>query len=128
MGSKRMENQTQGHLIDAIAAFFAKFWTWFFYIFMGLLGKIGLILRGEKKQTFIQDISSLMIAGFVGYLAAVWCMYKYPVPAGGYSIQGAIVVPMATLLSDRVISFILNVNWDPVLEFITKVFKKDKLD
>ena len=117
-----MENEN--HFTNEIVAFFSKWWIWFFYVFMGLIGKMAIILGSGKKRTVVEDISSLLVAGFVGYLSAIWCIYKYPAIQGGYSIQGAIVVPMATLLSDRIMTFLLNVNWVPIMEILIGKKKK----
>lgn len=115
-----MEHQEQHRLVPEIIAFFTKF-TWVLYIGVGLLGKIGLMMQGQKKQTLWQIIGNLIGAGFVGYLAAMWCMYKYPCTDKGCSIESAIIVPLATLLSDRVITLLMNINWKEVFQIITGV-------
>jgi hypothetical protein len=122
MEHSKMEKQD--HLIDLILEFVVKWWAWGAYIFIGMVGRVGLMLRRKVKTSIIEDISSLLIAGFIGYLATIWCMYKYPAPDGKYSIQGAIIIPMATLLSDRLMAFLLNINWIPLFEILTG--KKDE--
>jgi len=118
-----MESQ-QHDIINQIWAFFAKTWTWFFYITIGLIGKLGLMIRDDKKANTWAMIGSVMLAGCVGYLAAIYCMANYPAPEGGYSSVGAIVVPMATLLSDKVITILLNLNWTPIIEAISGLKNK----
>ena len=120
--------EKQDHLIDLILEFVVKWWAWAAYIFIGLMGKIGLMLRRKVKTNIIEDVSTLLIAGFIGYLATIWCMYQYPAPQGGYSIQGAIFIPMATLLSDRLMSFLLNINWIPMFEILTGKKVEDNKD
>ncbi len=118
-----MEKNT---IFSEAVAFFTKTWAWFFYVAIGLIGKVGLMLQKKKKSTGWELLGTTLIAGFVGYLATIYCMIHYPINETGYSVQGAIIVPMATLLSDRVMSFLWNFNWLPILEsIIGRKFKND---
>lgn len=112
-----MEKDTSSLVNEAIA-FFTKTWAWFFYIAIGLIGKFGLMLQNKQKSNGWELLGTTLIAGFVGYLATIYCMVHYPPNDTGYSVQGAIIVPMATLLSDRVMSFLWNFNWTNILEMI----------
>lgn len=117
--SRHMEKNSS-HLIDAVYTFLIKSWAYCGgYIVIGLIGKVGLMLRKPKSSSILEDLGSLLVAGFVGYIAAVFCFYKYPPEPGGYSVQAAFIVPMATLLSDRIMTFLLNVNWIPLIELLT---------
>ncbi len=113
-------------IVNQIFDALAKWWVWILYVGIGIIGKIGMYLRGDKKETIWQHIGSVFLACFGGFLATVWCMGHYPAPTGGYSLEGAIIVPTATLLSDRLTVILWNANWVAIIELLTGKKIKDK--
>lgn len=113
-------------IVDSIWAVIVKWWVWGFYMLIGLMGKIGMYLRGERHESIGQQIGSILLGFFGGFLAMFYCMGKYPPPEHGYSIQGAIIVPVVTLLSDRLAVILWNVEWIKFIEILTGKKLTDK--
>lgn len=126
MDNSKIMPEKDASLWAEILNFFTKSYTWILFIGVGMVGKFGMYFRSSKRDTGWQILGSTFIAGFVGYLASVWCMNNYPISEGGYSRQGAFIVPMATLLSDRVIMFLMNINYTVILERVIEVTIKNK--
>ena len=110
--------------MDAKQDFFAQFliwltkwWAWAAWIAIGMVGKIGLSLYNGEKLSFWKFMGSTMVACFVGYVASILCMEHCP-------SQGAFIVPIATLTSDRIVMMIMAFNWNPVAELLINRFKK----
>lgn len=80
--------------------FLTKWWAYFAYIGIGLLGKFGLDIYNKKIMKFWYVISSAILACFVGYLTSIWCVAHK-------NTNAAIIVPISTLFWDKVISFLL---------------------
>lgn len=99
--------------INAIYEFLSKWWAWIFYIAIGMAGKFGLDMMKQKKMSFWQLIGSACISCFIGFMAASYCMSYAPK-------LGPFIVPIATLISDRVILFLFAINYTPILESIFK--------
>lgn len=106
---KNMDNKQD--LLQQIAEFLGKWWAWAAWVVMGLVGKMGIDLSKNRKMNFWQWVGSTMVGCFVGYLACVFCQANYPK-------QGALIVPIATLISDRVMMFLLSMNWTPIIEIV----------
>lgn len=101
------KNKKMEFIKEEIWAFFSKFYVWILYVFIGLLAHVSHILAGKQKPTTLQFFSSMGIAIFVGYLSSAWCIANAPE-------QGKYIVPIATLLSDKVLSWIMT-NWKLIL-------------
>lgn len=72
-----------------------KWYLWASYILLGVLGKISYDLVRGRKISLIQSLGSTGISIFVGVLASMWCVKHSP-------DNGAFIVPVATLLSDKI--------------------------
>lgn len=99
--------------------FFTKIWVWVVVIFMGLAGKFGLYMLGDKKLSFIQLCGSFLIAASVGITVAIICYLYYPAPPGGISIQGAVFIPISGILSDRIAMFVMAMNGDKAIKIMS---------
>lgn len=128
MGNDSIHKMEKDHssIITDICAVIAKWWVWGFYIFIGLMGKIDMYLRGDRHENIWQQLGSVLLGFFGGFIAMFFCMQNYPAPAGGYSLQGAIIVPIATLLSDRLAVILWNVEWVRIIEIVTGKKMSDK--
>ena len=124
------------YYLNELLDFCTKIWVWIVLILMGLAGKFGLYLLGDKKLSFLQLCGSFMVASTVGIVTAFACYKYYPAPPGGISIQGVIFIPVSGILSDRIMLFIMAINaekavafveskdWMAIFKILTK--KKDK--
>lgn len=130
MDNKTLHKMEKDHssIIEGIWSSILKWWVWGLYIGVGLMGKIGMYLRGGKKESRGQQIGSILLGFFGGFLAMFYCMEHYPDPEGGYSIQGATIVPIVTMMSDRLAVILWNVQWIKIIEIISgrKLTDKDK--
>lgn len=104
-----MENKQD--IINQVVEFIDKWWAWAAWVAIGIVGKMGIDLTRNHKMNFWQWLGSTMSACFIGYLACVFCQANYPK-------QGALIVPIATLISDRIMMFLLSVNWTPIIEIV----------
>jgi len=104
--------------------FFTKIWSWVFLVFIGLVGKFGLYLQSGQKYNGWKLLGSTLIAAFVGYLASIYCIEHYPCD-NGFNHQAAFIVPIATLMSDRLMLLIISVNWTNVIQLVIKKNKKE---
>lgn len=92
-------------------AFCSKWWVWLCYIGIGIMGKIFNDLRRKRRMTFWQAIGGVGIAGFVGYLASIWCIKHNP-------YGGAYIVPIATLLADKILMYLLALNYQAIFDVV----------
>lgn len=91
-------------LKEEIVAFFSKVWVWGLYILIGLIGKFSHDLIMRKRITWVQAFASIGIALFCGFIASVVCMNNFPA-------QAAYIVPIVTLLSEKIIVAIFAVDY-----------------
>jgi hypothetical protein len=78
--------------------------VWGVYILIGIIGKFSHDLIMGKRLTWVQVFASIGIALFCGFLASVICMHNFPDKA-------AYIVPIATLLSEKIVVAILAVDY-----------------
>lgn len=125
------------YYLNEFADFFTKIWVWVVMILMGLAGKFGLYMIGDKKLSFLQLCGSFVVASTVGVVTAVTCYKMYPAPPGGISIQGAIFIPISGILSDRIMLFIMAMNGEKAMKLMSNkkvtsilkiIFSKSKKD
>lgn len=95
---------------EEVVAFFSKFYVWGLYVFIGLIAHISHILAAKEKPSRLQFFGSMGTALFVGYLASAWCIANAPE-------KGKYLVPVATLLSEKILSWILT-NWKKLLNLV----------
>lgn len=92
-----------------IVTFFSKVWVWLLYILMGLMAKYSYdIIRG-KRITLAQAFASAGIALFVGFIASVVCINN------DMEREGMWIVPIATLLSEKIVMALFAINWNDLL-------------
>jgi hypothetical protein len=99
--------------------FLTKALGWLVWITIGVAAKLAFDSRAKqltKRDVIIKSILSI----FCGYLAAVLCD-KY-----GYEEWGKIVVPVATLLGEGVIMYVMT-NWKKWIDpFLPPLFRQVK--
>ena len=89
---------------EEIVAFFSKIWMWGLYIFIGIIGKFSHDLIMRKRITWVQAFASIGIALFCGFIASVVCMHNFP-------NQAAYIVPISTLLSEKIVVAVFAVDY-----------------
>lgn len=89
---------------EEIVSFFSKIWVWGLYILIGVIGKFSHDLIMGKRLSWVQVFASIGIALFCGFIASVVCMNHFPEHA-------AYIVPISTLLSEKIIVAILAVDY-----------------
>lgn len=89
---------------EEITAFFSKIWVWGVYILIGIIGKFSHDLIMGKRLSWLQIFASIGIALFCGFIASVICMNNFPDKA-------AYIVPIATLLSEKIMVAILAIDY-----------------
>lgn len=100
--------------------FITKWWVWFCYIGIGVIAHISNMLMSSKKRTFKQIMASVGAALFVGYLTSVYCIVHFPE-------EGKYIVPIATLSADKIVDFLVNLDWKSIINnLINSGGKKDK--
>lgn len=119
---EKINNDILGDILNTLT----KVWLWVAMVGIGIVGKFGIYLQSGQKHSTWKLIGSTMIAGFVGYLASIYCMTYYPSHDGGLNKQGAIIVPIATLMSDRLMMVILSINWTSIIDAIVAKSIKDR--
>ncbi len=131
-----MEKGVWDELLKTIVNLLSKSGTYILLIFLGVGGKIGLYLIGDKKLSIWHLIGSTLLAITVGITVAIICMKHFPAHDGSISVQAALLVPCATLLSDRIVMFIMaaslekttklltSKDWIAIFKIITKGDKK----
>ncbi|MBL7720129.1 MAG: hypothetical protein JNL72_14930 [Flavipsychrobacter sp.] len=92
--------------LEEIVTFFSKWWVYLIYIFIGIVGKFSWELSRKKRITFAGAISTVGISGFIGYISSVYCQNN------SLEDKAAYIVPICTLLSDKIISYLVfRVKW-----------------
>lgn len=90
---------------QGISEFFYKWWVWLFYILIGMVGKFSYDLGTGKKLSWTKILSSAGIALFVGFISSAICLYN------GWNEQAQYVVPIATLLSEKIVLALFSVDY-----------------
>lgn len=103
---------------DALA-FFTKWWSYCFYVFLGVMGKFSFDILRKKKISLWYLIGATGLACFVGFLSSIWFMAHYPL----YAPYG---VPIATLFSDKILMYCAALNWKPLLDSLYGIFTTTK--
>lgn len=79
------------------------------WVLLGLIGMFSSDLLKNKKFTIWYIIGCTGVAVFVGYISGVWAFAHC-------KEQAPIYVPVATLLSNNIISAILAINYPALLQ------------
>lgn len=105
--------EVKNELWAALLKLWGSISTWFLLIGLGLLGMIGHNLHTGKKMSFARYLGSIMVAIFVGILTSILCYVKQ------WDRLGTILVPVMTLVSEKVILAIYSFEWqNSIKEFI----------
>lgn len=107
-------------LKDELIAFFSKSWALFLYVIIGLIGKLSYDLLYGRKMTWWQVIASIGIALFTGFVAAAICT-KY-----GWEDHAKFVVPIATLLSEKLIVAAFSLDYKGIFADLVAIFTKNR--
>jgi len=110
----------QGSILVELFNLLVRAQVWFFYILIGMIGKLGMMMQSHKKTSGWEKVGSVLVAGFIGAMASVLCAIHFPVTEGHYSLQAAILVPMATVFSENVMTFLLNGGWNSLMKIFMK--------
>lgn len=89
---------------DEIASIFNSAWKLFCLIMLGLIGKFSIDVITGRRITLLQAFASAGIAVFVGVVANFMCEYNE------LQRQSNFIVPVATLMSDKLITAIMALN------------------
>lgn len=116
------------NIINEIWELLTKTWIWLSLVGIGIVGKFGMYLQSGKNQSLWALVGSTLIAGFIGYLASIYCMIHYPCEVGKLNREAALIVPVATLMSDRLITIVSSLNWTTIIELLLQKSAKDKKD
>lgn len=90
---------------------------WIISISIGVVAKLA-FERGKKKLSWVEIMVIVALSVFSGYMAAVYCEYK------GWHEAGRIVVPLATLLGQGFINYIMS-NWRKWIDKLIPLLMKD---
>jgi hypothetical protein len=99
--------------------FLTKWYLWLCYVLVGVIAHISNMVLMNKRRTLAQAIASVCLAGFVGYLAAVYCITYCPE-------QGKFIVPIATLSSEKVVNGLMSIDWRGIIETVFKTKSNDE--
>jgi hypothetical protein len=100
--------------IDQIIESFCKWWVWFAYIFVGMVGKFSYDYGSGKKFSWAKILSSVGIALFVGFISSSICIYN------GWTEEARYIVPIATLLSEKLVWALFAVDYKQIMSEIAK--------
>lgn len=88
-------------LSDELASLFTSIWKLTALILLGIVGKFSYSYLTGKRITPVQAISTIGLAVFVGVIAGVLCRKM------DFEEQAIWIVPIATLMSDKIIIAIM---------------------
>lgn len=90
---------------DEIVTGLSKVWTWGLYILLGIMGKFSYDALSGRKMSFLLSLAIAGLSVFVGIIVALICIQYEMVKAG------AIIVPIATLLSEKLVVALYAYDW-----------------
>lgn len=89
-----------------------------FVIFMGVAGKVGLYLIGDKKLSGRQLFGSLLISFSIGCSSAIICKQIFPSPPGSISYNSVGIIVLSCIFSDRLLIFIMSADKNKLFEVL----------
>lgn len=96
-------------IFEEVVNFFSKWWVYLFYVLIGIVGKFSWDISRRKRITFLGAMSTVGISGFIGYISSVYCYNN------GYTDKAAYIVPICTLLSDKILTYVVfRVKWKEI--------------
>ena len=103
---------------EEIISFFTKWCVYLFYILIGIVGIFSWDISRRKRISLLGAVSTVGLSGFIGYLSSVYCQNNH------LEDKAAYIVPICTLLSDKIISYlVLRIRWNEIRDAI---FNPDK--
>lgn len=104
-------NQDQQHmnLVDTLWKAMYKYGMWIAWVILGLIGMFSADLLRNRKFTIWYILGCTGAAIFVGYIVGIWVFANYPAEAPIY-------IPIATLLSNNIMSAIIAIDYKALLE------------
>lgn len=97
--------------------FFEKWYLWMLYVLIGVVAHLCNLILNNKKYKTAQVLASTAVALFVGYISSVWCIQHCPE-------EGKYIVPIATLLADKIFQYIAQVDWSVLIVTLSEIFRK----
>lgn len=95
--------------------FISKVWLWLVYIIVGIIGKFSHDFIMGKRLSWVQVFASIGIALFCGFIASMICYNNFPDKA-------AYIVPVATLLSEKLIIALFSIDYAKIFAEIAQYF------
>lgn len=106
--------------VDELITGFSKIWTWVLYIILGVMGKFSYDALNGRRMSLGVSLGILGLSIFVGAIVSILCVYYEAEKAGAF------LVPLCTLLSEKLIVALYAYNWK---EFVSDMlgYWRDKL-
>ncbi len=99
-----------------LIALLTKWQTYIFYVLISIMAKLSYDISRNKKMTFWQTMGTIGIAFFIGAITSIVCSmnhFKYE----------AIIVPGCTLISDKIVTYFMLLDWNKIIDFVTTFLK-----
>lgn len=93
---------------NELITFCTKGAAWFFLVILGLMGKFSYDIYTGRKITLSHALASTGLAFFVGYITFILCQRH------GLQEDCKWIVPIATLLCDKVVLAAVSVDWKKI--------------
>lgn len=96
------------NLKQDLISYFYKWWALLLYIMIGLVGKFSYDVMKGKKISIGQAFSGIGLGLFCGFIASSICI------SNGWEKPAMVIVPMATLLSEKLTIAIFAIDWKKI--------------
>jgi hypothetical protein len=106
---------------DEVVEFFVRFGSWIMGIIIGVSVKLAFESK-RRKLTMKEKVIKTIISIFAGYIAGVYWDYK------GWEESMKLAVPIATIIGESVVEFIMENSKTIMKAFVKKNFDVDKED
>lgn len=93
-------------------------YKWLLMILVGIVGKLSHDLSRRRRLTFYQWLGVIGVSAFVGYVVCVWCI------GNGLEQQAAFIVPIATLLGEKIMIYVTDNFKNIATRVIDAIFRK----
>lgn len=103
------QKQQQFDLLQELWKGVCRYGMWICWILLGLIGMFSADLLRNRKFTIWYMLGCTGAAIFVGYVVGIWVFANYPAEAPIY-------IPIATLLSNNIMSAIIAIDYKALLE------------
>lgn len=96
----------------------ASVYEWAMFILIGIVGKLSHDLSRKRGLTLYQWLGVIGVSAFVGYVVCVWCI------GNGLQQQAAFIVPIATLLGEKIMIYVTDNFKNIATRVIDAIFRK----